>query len=86
MARTQGSDSFGAYVPDLPGCVVVFATRQEVTRLSQEAIEFHTEGMRADGQALPPAAIFGCVRRDRLVARAYMADNPPSTASVVPVM
>lgn len=49
----EGPESFGAYVPDLPGCVAVGATRAEVIVLIQEAIEFHLEGMRADGQPLP---------------------------------
>ena len=49
----QGPTSVGAYVPDLPGCVAVGDTRQEVTRLIQEAIEFHLEGLRADGQVIP---------------------------------
>ena len=49
----QGPTSFGAYVPDLPGCVAVGDTREEVTHLIHEAIEFHLEGMRADGQTIP---------------------------------
>jgi predicted RNase H-like HicB family nuclease len=42
----KGETSFGAYVPDVPGCVAVGETREEVTELIQEAIEFHLEGMR----------------------------------------
>ncbi|MYN19561.1 type II toxin-antitoxin system HicB family antitoxin [Rugamonas sp. FT107W] len=49
----EGPKSFGAYVPDLPGCVAVGATRSEVVALIQEAIEFHLEGMRADGKPMP---------------------------------
>ncbi|MHB1122223.1 MAG: type II toxin-antitoxin system HicB family antitoxin [Ramlibacter sp.] len=49
----QGPTSVGAYVPDLPGCVAVGDTREEVTHLIQEAIEFHLEGLRADGQVIP---------------------------------
>ena len=49
----QGPTSFGAYVPDLPGCVAVGETREEVTQLIHEAIEFHVEGMREDGLAIP---------------------------------
>jgi predicted RNase H-like HicB family nuclease len=48
-----GPTSFGAYVPDLPGCVAVGATREEVTRLIHEAIEFHIEGMKEDGLPIP---------------------------------
>lgn len=49
----EGPTSFGAYVPDLPGCVAVGSTRSEVTALIQEAIEFHIEGMKADGLSIP---------------------------------
>ena len=50
----KGPTSYGAYVPDLSGCVAVADTREEVMRLIQEAIEFHIDGLREDGQAVPP--------------------------------
>ncbi|MCB0227932.1 MAG: type II toxin-antitoxin system HicB family antitoxin, partial [Anaerolineae bacterium] len=37
----EGEDSYGAYVPDLPGCVAVGDTRDEVLTLIQEAIVLH---------------------------------------------
>jgi hypothetical protein len=37
----KGTNSYGAYVPDLPGCVAVGETIEEVKMLIQEAIEFH---------------------------------------------
>ena len=49
----EGETSFGAYVPDLPGCVAVAETRDEVVRLIEEAMEFHVEGMRQDGRPIP---------------------------------
>jgi predicted RNase H-like HicB family nuclease len=49
----KGPTSFGAYVPDLPGCVAVGDTLEEVERLIQEAIQFHIEGMREDGDTIP---------------------------------
>lgn len=52
----KGPSSYGAYVPDLPGCVAVGETRAEVARLIHEAMEFHIEGLIGDGQAVPPAA------------------------------
>jgi len=45
--------SFGAYVPDLPGCVAVGETREEVLASIHEAIEFHLEGLKEDGQPIP---------------------------------
>ena len=52
----QGPSSFGAYVPDLPGCVAVGDTREEVLTLIQEAIEFHLEGLKEEGQSIPRPA------------------------------
>jgi predicted RNase H-like HicB family nuclease/uncharacterized protein YegP (UPF0339 family) len=49
----EGENSFGAYVPDLPGCAAVGETREEVLKLIQEAIEFHIEGLREDGRPVP---------------------------------
>ena len=49
----EGEDSFGAYVPDLPGCVAAAETKEEVLNLIQEAIDFHIEGLREDGQPIP---------------------------------
>ena len=49
----RGPTSFGAYVPDLPGCVAVGETRQEVEALILEAMAFHIEGLREEGQPLP---------------------------------
>ena len=50
----KGDKSFGAYVPDLPGCVAAGKTRDEVLTLIREAIEFHIEGLKQDGQPIPP--------------------------------
>lgn len=49
----KGEDSYGAYVPDLPGCVAVGDTPEEVKTLIQEAIEFHLEGLQEDGESIP---------------------------------
>ncbi len=49
----KGQNSYGAYVPDLPGCVAVGDTVEEVKTFIQEAIEFHLEGMIEDGDEIP---------------------------------
>lgn len=51
----QGETSFGASVPDLPGCVAVAETAEEVQSLIAEAIKFHVEGLRLEGLPVPPA-------------------------------
>jgi predicted RNase H-like HicB family nuclease len=49
----QTPNNWGAYVPDLPGCVAVADTRDEVRQLIAEAITFHLEGMLLGGETIP---------------------------------
>lgn len=49
----KGEESYGAYVPDLPGCVAVAETEKEVLELIHEAIEFHIEGLREENKPVP---------------------------------
>ena len=49
----RAKSNWSAYVPDLPGCVAAAETREETARLIREAIEFHIEGLRLDGQPIP---------------------------------
>ena len=49
----KGPKSYGAYVPDLPGCVAVGKSSNEVRKLIAEAIEFHLEGLRLRGCPIP---------------------------------
>ncbi len=55
----RGEKSWGAHVPDLPGCVAVGETRDEVLQLIREAIEFHIEGLKQEGQPVPPPSSEG---------------------------
>jgi predicted RNase H-like HicB family nuclease len=52
----KSENGFGAYVPDLPGCIAVSDSVAETEKLIKEAIEFHLEGMREDGQPIPEAS------------------------------
>lgn len=47
------STSYGAYVPDLPGCVAVGESEAEVRQLIRQAIVFHLQGMRLNGEFIP---------------------------------
>jgi predicted RNase H-like HicB family nuclease/predicted RNA binding protein YcfA (HicA-like mRNA interferase family) len=49
----QGDSSYGAYVPDLPGCVAVGESRDEAMELIREAIELHIESLRENGEPVP---------------------------------
>ena len=49
----HGDTSWGAHVPDLPGCVAVGESREEVVRLIREAVALHVEELRRDGLPVP---------------------------------
>lgn len=49
----QGERNFSAYVPDLPGCIVTGATREQTVERMREAIALHLDGLRADGDPIP---------------------------------
>lgn len=46
VIREKGEHSYGAYSPDVPGCVALGDTREEVERLMREALQEHLELMR----------------------------------------
>ena len=46
---------YSAYVPDVPGCVAAGETEAEVTGLIREALQFHLEELRLDGDPIPPS-------------------------------
>ena len=51
----QAADGgYGAWAPDLPGCVALGDTVEETTQSMREAIAMHLDGMREDGQPIPP--------------------------------
>lgn len=52
----KGAASYGAYVPDLPGCVSVGETEEEALSLMREAIELHLDGLRRRGEPIPMPA------------------------------
>ncbi len=52
----KGESGYGAYVPDLPGCIAAADTKEEIKKLIHEAIEFHIEGLKEDGEPIPKPA------------------------------
>ncbi len=49
----KGDSSYGAFVPDLPGCIAAGETRAEALELIKEAIEFHIESLKEEGATIP---------------------------------
>lgn len=52
-AIEEGAESCGAHVPDLPGCIAVAESREEVVRLTREAIELHVQALLEQGETMP---------------------------------
>ncbi|MDZ7804417.1 type II toxin-antitoxin system HicB family antitoxin [Thiohalophilus sp.] len=50
----KADTNYSAYVPDLPGCVATGSTIEETENQIREAIEFHVQGIREDGEPIPP--------------------------------
>jgi predicted RNase H-like HicB family nuclease len=57
----KGPTSWGAYVPDLPGCAAVGESGEEVKALIKDAIEMHLKTMREDGDPIPEPSEYGLV-------------------------
>jgi predicted RNase H-like HicB family nuclease len=47
---------FSSYSPDLPGCVSTGQSREECQQNMHEAIAFHLDGLRAEGEKVPAPA------------------------------
>jgi predicted RNase H-like HicB family nuclease len=55
-------EAWGAYVPDLPGCVAVGKSREEVEKLIAEAISLHIQSMREHGEVVPAPTTTGSTK------------------------
>jgi predicted RNase H-like HicB family nuclease len=55
----KGPTSYGAHVPDLPGCIAAGETKEEALALIREAIELHLEDLKNEGQPIPPPSSTG---------------------------
>ena len=49
----SSTTGFSAYSPDVPGCVATGSTREEAEREMRDAISFHLDGLRREGEKLP---------------------------------
>ena len=49
----EGPSSFGAYVPDLPGCIAAAESKAEALAMIREAIELHIDDLRSGGLPIP---------------------------------
>ena len=55
---------YGVSFPDFPGCVSVGDSIDDAVRLGREALAFHVEGLRADGERIPPPRSIDAIKAD----------------------
>ncbi|MDN5856944.1 MAG: type II toxin-antitoxin system HicB family antitoxin [Actinomycetia bacterium] len=61
----RGEDGgYGAWSPDLPGCVAAADTYDECVQLMREAIPLHVESLHAHGEPVPVPATVGVLTVD----------------------
>lgn len=53
----QNGENYGAYSPDVDGCIATGATIEEVLQLMYEGLQFHLEGMAMEGEKLPEGSV-----------------------------
>ena len=61
----KAEDNWGAFAPDLPGCVALGDSVEETTQLMREAMEMHLLAMAEDGDPIPePTTVADYVELD----------------------
>jgi predicted RNase H-like HicB family nuclease len=55
----RGDDGYGAWAPDLPGCVALGDTPEHTESEMRDAIAFHLDGLREEGCEIPPPSAAG---------------------------
>jgi len=78
LMRKDPRSDHGVDFPDFPGCVTAGRTLDEARRMATEALAFHVDGMRQDGEPVPPPASMDAVMADRhnRDAVAFLVDLP----------
>src|SRR5271167_800413 len=51
-----GENNLSGFVPDVPGVISTAATLEQMRQAMREALEFHLEGLAADGDHIPEPA------------------------------
>ena len=64
LVHSAGESNYGISFPDFPGCVSAGDTLEECLREGAEALAFHAEGMREDGEPIPAPRSIDDVRRN----------------------
>jgi predicted RNase H-like HicB family nuclease len=62
--RKRRDSDYGVSFPDFPGCITAGSTLEEARRMAVEALTFHIEGMREDGEEIPAPSTLDDLRGD----------------------
>jgi predicted RNase H-like HicB family nuclease len=65
LLRKDPNSNYGVDFPDFPGCVTAGRTLDDARRMAAEALAFHIEGMRADGDEIPAPSSLETIMADR---------------------
>jgi predicted RNase H-like HicB family nuclease len=84
LRKDQRSD-YGVDFPDFPGCITAGRTLEEARRMAEEALAFHVDGMRQDGEPIPPPSPMDVIMTDRRNrnAVAFLVDLPAQSRRAV---
>ncbi|NBX73200.1 MAG: CopG family transcriptional regulator [Alphaproteobacteria bacterium] len=77
----ESRKSFGVSFPDFPGCIATGATAEDAIENAREALAFHVQGMRLDGQKIPKPSLL-----KHLQSRADWADFADGMIALVPLL
>lgn len=75
----QTPEGYGAWLPDLPGCVALGTTLKQVLALMEETIDLHVQSMVRDDEAVPaPSARVALIEVDLASHRLIPGDASAS--------
>ena len=85
LLRKQPRSDYGVDFPDFPGCITAGRTLEEARRMASEALAFHVDGMREDGEPIPPPSPMDAIMADpqNRDAIAFLVDLPERSRRAV---
>jgi len=85
IVHQEGKSDYGVSFPDFPGCVTAGKSLKDLHLLAKEALDFHIEGMKADGELLPAPSSYETITADPSFAdaKAFISVSVKGVASKV---
>jgi predicted RNase H-like HicB family nuclease len=85
LLRKQPRSDYGVDFPDFPGCITAGRTLEEARRMASDALLFHVDAMREDGESIPPPSSVDANMTDtqNRDAIAFLVDLPERSRRAV---